>query len=248
MHPDSPLQDVRVRQGVQQGHKPRRVERGTLRPTRASPCTSTPSTPSLEGWTQSWVDRFPEAYGYDPVAARALLAEAGYNENNPLETNVHVFKLAQLPGADDVAEVFGRVHPGRRRQGQLRAGRLPRLSPNTKLRTQQYGKRPDRWPPPAPARIVGASVYGANTSFSRAPRRRRKLDAKITGAPPPRLTMPAAHSSGPSLATSTTTATYNIPLFWLPAEVIVNPEVVSGFTWPGALSGFWSHMWELKSA
>jgi ABC-type transport system substrate-binding protein len=34
--------------------------------------------PDLPGWDPTWEQRFPEMYGYDPDAARELLAEAGY--------------------------------------------------------------------------------------------------------------------------------------------------------------------------
>ena len=34
--------------------------------------------PDLPGWDPTWEQRFPEMYGYDPDAARELLAKAGY--------------------------------------------------------------------------------------------------------------------------------------------------------------------------
>jgi peptide/nickel transport system substrate-binding protein len=34
--------------------------------------------PDLEGWDPTWEQRFAEMYGYDPAAAKRLLAEAGY--------------------------------------------------------------------------------------------------------------------------------------------------------------------------
>jgi peptide/nickel transport system substrate-binding protein len=34
--------------------------------------------PDLEGWDPTWEKRFSELYGYDPAAAKRLLAEAGY--------------------------------------------------------------------------------------------------------------------------------------------------------------------------
>ena len=32
-----------------------------------------------------------------------------------------------------------------------------------------------------------------------------------------------------------------IPLFWLPATAVIDPNIVSGYVWPGAISGTWSH-------
>ncbi len=34
----------------------------------------------------------------------------------------------------------------------------------------------------------------------------------------------------------------SIPLFWLPAEAVSNPDVVAGWTWPGSITGTWTHM------
>ena len=242
MHPDSPLQDVRVRKAFNKAINRAELNEG-LFGNKGIPMYIHTFNPNLEGWTQSWVDRFPEAYGYDPVAARALLAEAGYNENNPLETNVHVFKLAQLPGADDVAEVLAEYI--RDAGVKVNFVQEPTASRNTKLRTQQYGNDLILATTSA-GQIVGASVYGANIIFSRTATT-PELDAKIT-----ELRAETNDARRTQLWTEFGNLNYdsynNIPLFWLPAEVIVNPEVVSGFAWPGALSGFWSHMWELKSA
>ena len=38
----------------------------------------------------------------------------------------------------------------------------------------------------------------------------------------------------------------DFPLFYLPAEVVVNPGYVDEWVWPGYLSGFWSHLWNTK--
>jgi peptide/nickel transport system substrate-binding protein len=45
---------------------------------RASPMYVHGFYPDLEGWDPTWEKRFQEMYGYDPAAAKRLLAEAGY--------------------------------------------------------------------------------------------------------------------------------------------------------------------------
>ena len=242
MHPDSPLQDVRVRKALNKAINRAELNEG-LFGNKGIPMYIHAFNPLLEGWSQSWVDRFPEAYGYDPAAARDLLREAGYGDNNPLETNVHVFKLAQLPGADDVAEVLAEYI--RDAGVKVNFVQEPTASRNTKLRTQQYGNDLILATTSA-GQIVGASVYGANIIFSRTATT-PELDAKIT-----ELRAETNDARRTQLWTEFGNLNYdsynNIPLFWLPAEVIVNPEVVSDLVWPGALSGFWSHMWQLKAA
>ncbi|MDE2899982.1 MAG: ABC transporter substrate-binding protein [Chloroflexota bacterium] len=242
MHPDSPLQDARVRRALNKAVNRDEINQALLAG-KGIPMYINNFNPSLDGWSQSWVDRFPEAYGFDPAAAQALLSEAGYSSNNPLETNVHVFRSTQLAGADDLAEVLGaylqdigvKVNYVQDDPATRRA----------KSRTQQYTNHLSLGTTSA-GQIVGSSVYTSNTSFSRA------------------ATVPEADAKFLEIRTETNdnrrsqlwTEYGNLlfdnythmPLFWLPAEVVVNPEVVSDFVWPGALSGFWSHMWGLKSA
>jgi peptide/nickel transport system substrate-binding protein len=45
---------------------------------RAAPMYVAGFYPDLPGWDPTWEQRFPEMYGYDPKAAKRLLAEAGY--------------------------------------------------------------------------------------------------------------------------------------------------------------------------
>ena len=39
----------------------------------------------------------------------------------------------------------------------------------------------------------------------------------------------------------------NIPLFWLPAEVMFNTKVVQDWVWPGSISGTWTHVENIKA-
>jgi hypothetical protein len=39
-----------------------------------------------------------------------------------------------------------------------------------------------------------------------------------------------------------------VPLFWLPAEMIVNPEIVASWPYPGSISRVFSHFDTIKAA
>ncbi len=241
MHPDSPLQDIRVRQALNKA-----VNRDELNDAllagKGQIMYVNNFLPTLSGWSQSWVDRFPQAYGYDPAAARALLSEAGYSQNNPLETNVHVFKSTQLPGADDIAEVIAAYLTD---VGvKVNFVQDDAATRRARSRTQQYTNDLSLGSTSA-GQIVGSSVYTSNTSFSRVATT-PEVDAKFL-----EIRRETSDARRAQLWTEYGNLLYDnytsIPLYWLPAEVVVNPEVVSGFEWPGALSGFWSHLWQLKS-
>jgi hypothetical protein len=39
-----------------------------------------------------------------------------------------------------------------------------------------------------------------------------------------------------------------IPLFWLPALSVANPQVVADYTYPGNITGTWTHQYTIKAA
>ena len=39
-----------------------------------------------------------------------------------------------------------------------------------------------------------------------------------------------------------------VPLFWLPPEAVINPEVVSDYIFPGAITSTWTHLEFIKAA
>lgn len=39
-----------------------------------------------------------------------------------------------------------------------------------------------------------------------------------------------------------------IPLFWLKSEAAINPRFVADYTFPGSISGTWTHVEEIKAA
>lgn len=51
--------------------------------------------PDLPGWDPTWEQRFPEMYGYDPQAAQRLLSEAGYP--NGFKAKAWLFPFAGAP-------------------------------------------------------------------------------------------------------------------------------------------------------
>ena len=39
----------------------------------------------------------------------------------------------------------------------------------------------------------------------------------------------------------------DVPLFWLPAEAVVDSKVVADYVWPGSISGTWTHPEYIKA-
>ena len=58
--------------------------------------------PSHYGWDDTWPERYETMYKYNPEEASQLLAEAGYNEDNPVKVTVQSYVSpgeAELPQA-----------------------------------------------------------------------------------------------------------------------------------------------------
>ena len=106
-NPDTPLMDIRVRKAFSKA-----VDRDQLNEAyfggSAVPMYNAHQNPSREGWDPTWVTRFPDEYGFDPEAAKALLAEAGYGPNNPVEANLFVIRETRgIPASLDLTEAVG---------------------------------------------------------------------------------------------------------------------------------------------
>jgi hypothetical protein len=39
-----------------------------------------------------------------------------------------------------------------------------------------------------------------------------------------------------------------IPLFWIPAQAVVNSQVVADYVYPGNITGTWTHVTGIKAA
>ena len=241
MHPDSPLQDARVRHALNKS-----VNRDELNQAlfggKGTTMYLNNYHPTLSaGWDPAWKTKFDEAYGYDPAAAKALLAEAGYSASNPLETNVHVYKDASLPGADDIAESVAAYFTEVGVKVNLISDDTAKRRANR--RTQGYSNHLALYDTSA-AQFTGLSVYATNTSMSvgattpAADAKFLEVRSASTAAEQDRLLRELGNIVYDSYA--------DFPLYYLPAEVVVNPEYVDEWVWPGFLSGFWSHLWTVQ--
>ncbi len=105
VHCDEPLLDVRVRRALSKS-----LDRDALNEaffaSKGIEVHNPHFVPTRSYWNPEWDARFEEEYGYDPVAAMALLAEAGYGPNNPLELQVDVTGSSGLPEKQDVMEAM----------------------------------------------------------------------------------------------------------------------------------------------
>ena len=70
------------------------------------PMYNTALNPSLLGWNPKWEEDFEELYGFDPDAARELMAQAGYGPDNPMEFTIFNYNSSDEPETPVMVEAL----------------------------------------------------------------------------------------------------------------------------------------------
>ena len=198
--------------------------------------------PSRPGWDPGWEARFPELYGYDPPAARALLAEAGFGPGKPVQTNILVEPQPSIPAAEDMLEAIA---------GYWRAvgvqPELLQIDP-TEIRN---AARQRKYTNHFSMRGSNGAMYTTINGFFLIGGSRSSyfedfdLDTAVNAAVSTydeKKQDEAWRQAGEVMFSRHS----HIPLFWLPAQIVVNPRVVSQYVFPGNVSGTWSHVYTMK--
>jgi peptide/nickel transport system substrate-binding protein len=243
LYPDSPLMDVRVRKALQKAINLEEVNKsffGGKGEIMYQPHLHT----SRPGWKTDWVKDFAEEYGYNPDAAKKLLAEAGYGPGKPLQTNLHLINLPQFPGTTDLVEAVGQYW---RAIGvdvklvEMDGAERARLNRELKFSNdiQVSGT--------SSVEFIGHQAYFTSV----APRGgfedpdddkfyiekiRNELDDAKRAA------------LWSELGDRVYKKHYAINVLWLPAEAVVNPKFVSAYQYPGNITGTWTHVENIKAA
>jgi len=242
MFPDSPILDVRVRKALQKAINLDELNKSFFNG-KGQPMVQTHMHANSPGWNPEWVTRFPEEYGYDPAAARKLLADAGYGPGKPLQTNLHVINLPQFPGTADVVEAIG---------GYWRAVgvdlELPQIDPAEITRRQRaFGFKNDFFiSGTSSVEFIGTSAYWTSIQ-PRGGYEDPTLDGLFLKI---RAEMDEAkrEQMWRQLGDYAFEAHPSINLFWLPAEGVVNPNIVQEYVYPGSITGTWTHLENIKAA
>ena len=194
--------------------------------------------PGRPGWSQRWVDEFESKYGFDPDAAKALLAEAGYSSSNPLEIDINVAPLSRYAGADDIIETMANYW----RDIGVTVNQYTEDTATRRARGRNFEYTREIAMGGTSSNItIGPKVY--NTSFN--PRgggveilESSKLMAEFIQTLDPVKADDLARQMGDIFFDQF----ISIPLFWLPAEAVINTDVVAGWDWPGSITGTWTHL------
>lgn len=190
-----------------------------------------------------WERNFASEYGFDPAAARALLAEAGYNENNPLEFDVHVTTSAQFTQSADVLEAAaGYWNDIGIKTNLLSIDPAISRATNRELGFQRqvnFHGTPD------------FDIQGWRVRQSSVPPRGNNIEHLELEPIVTRLRGTVIPDEQNQILRELSDAAYPLhvwmPLFWVPAELVYDPRVVESYVYPGSPPGLYSHFHRIKA-
>ena len=194
-----------------------------------------PDNAQRVGWNPEWVTRFPDEYGYDPDAASALL-EQGLQELgiDELQTTIQLTNLPGVPAGLDVMQAIANFWR------DIGVDVVEQSVDAAEYRTKQREMRWDNHVVPintSGAQLVTVHVYGSSL-----------IPVLYIGLQDPdaeAIMREALNTNTPQdrddLLREVGDMYYDlhqdIPLFYLPNEVVADPDVVADFIYSGMVSG-----------
>jgi len=247
LDPKVPFVDKRVRQAMNMAIN-RNAIAANLLLGRAQPARVATYHPELDSklwpgiWNADWDKRSEELYGYNPAKAKALLDQAGYP--NGFEFPVYLFPLAGLPEQVDIGQAMALDWQAVGLKPKLVEIDFPRVRElyRTKaIHGAVWGLR-GRALAPDSIRIINKSQDGVIHAYEHPfiEDRLKELGRVLDPGERARLLREIGDHKFNEFA--------EMALFWLFAEVAVNPRVIAEYVFPGSIPGFYTHLEYIKLA
>jgi len=242
--PDSPIMNAKVRQALSKAVNRDELNKAFFRG-KAQTMVLDAYHPTRQGWNPEWERRFPEMYGFDADKAKALLAEAGYNDRNPLVIEMLMTRLTDVPASMDIQEAVANYW---RRIGV--DAKLVTMDPaemSLKQRQMEFNRHATIISTAAHnftgVRVYKTALHGIRGIAVEIPDV-NDLYRKVAVM----LDEEAQTPVWRDLGNKSFDAFQNIPLFWLDTQLAVNPKFVADYLFPGSISGSWTHLENIKAA
>ncbi len=243
MYPDSALLDVKVREAL--NHAINRDEMGKAFAPRREPLYLSHYNAQRPAWDPTWQTRFNDAYGYSPDKAKSLLAQAGYSTGKPLEIDMIPQQLTYIANGPDINDAIAnyfravgikvnmvQLDPATE-QTQTRAYKFKNL-----VRIQSIGSNLlDGLIIWNTAGNGGAAAGYYNPDLT-------TMRDELNKIMDPEKQVPILKKIGEWGYSNY----WDIPLWYVPLEVMVNPKVVDNWQYPGSANGGWSHFDTITAA
>ena len=247
LDPKNPFVQIKVRQAMNMAINRQAIAQnllsGNVQPHRVMgyhPQLSTAIWPGI--WNPEWDKRFEERFGYDPAKAKALLAQAGYPQG--FEFTLYLYTLPGLPEIVDIGQAMALDFQAIGLKPKLVETEFPRVRELYRTQTVHGALFPTRHADQA--LTVARNVHKSKDSLGHwyeHPVIDERLDALSTvvdAAERARLLREIGDHKVNEFA--------EIPLFWLYAEAAVNPKYIVEYTFPGIITGYFTHLEYVKVA
>ncbi len=175
-----------------------------------------------------------------------LLKQAGYGPGHPLKTTMFAPVVTGVPSAEDITETI--IDEWRKVGVQVDEQTVDRATFRPKAEAHEYS---NIWwmYSTASSQLIGWNTYsytglpGSTGNFKTANTPEMdKIFEQMLGETDDAKFNDLAKKLGELNYENFS----NIPLFWIPADVMVNPNVVKEWVWPGNVGGFFSHLEYVK--
>jgi ABC-type transport system substrate-binding protein len=193
-------------------------------------------------WNPDWDKRFEERFGYDPVKAKALLAQAGYPQG--FEFTLYLYTLPGLPEIVDIGQAIALDFQAIGLKPKLVEMEFSRVRELYRTKSIHGALFPTRHA--AQALEIARNVHKSKDAVGYwyehpfIDERLEALGKVVEPAERARLLQEIGDHKFNEFA--------EIPLFWLFAEAAVNPKYIAEYVFPGVITGYFTHLEYVKLA
>ncbi len=243
--PNPKMGDVRVRKALSKALNRDALNRTFFRG-KGVPLYLASFEPARLGWNPEWEKRFAAEYGYDQAAAKALLADAGYSAANPLVISmVYPSEVRGGLGGEDLTDAIGNMWRAIGVNVQnFQSDPGSRKSQTDALKLGDHvvvgATASDQW--------TSATSHGSTTPGAL---RGREVELPAADALLGQIRTTLDDKKLDDLWRQVGNAYFegarNAPLFTVPPDVAVNPSIVADWTFPGSMTGYWTHVFSIKA-
>ncbi len=190
----------------------------------------------LPGYNRRWEERFDEMYGYDPQRASELLAEAGYPDG--FEFTLYVFPYPGLREMSEIGEALGGYFEALGLRPHLTSPDLP-IFREEYLAKSAHGKMwPIRMAPTSVETMIGHWAHSMTGGYAFEAPRIDELFPQLREAVVPAERARLMGEIGDVLYDNYA----YLNLFWVFAELMIDPGVIEEYVFPGTIAGVATHL------